>query len=93
MDGAEQVERAGIAVSADLPEQRLCWLGCRIILRGVVRGAFRRFHRRLRCGRVGSGAAEQAHQEQQREGQQHGKGTFHGQRSFLNRFPYRTGFR
>ena len=92
VDGAEQVERAGIAVSADLPEQRLCWLGCRIILRGVVGERFRRFHRRLRGGlrrlrRGGAGA-----QEQQREGQQHGKGTFHGQRSFLNRFPYRTGF-
>ena len=92
VDGAEQVERAGIAVSADLPEQRLCWLGCRIILRGVVGERFRRFHWRLRCGlrrlrRGGAGA-----QEQQREGQQHGKGTFHGQRSFLNRFPYRTGF-
>ena len=72
VDGAEQVERAGIAVSADLPEQRLCWLGCRIILRGVVGERFRRFHWRLRCGlrrlrRGGAGA-----QEQQREGQQHG---------------------
>ena len=57
VDGAEQVERAGIAVSADLPEQRLCWLGCRIILRGVVgkaegAKAQRKGALHLRAGRV-----------------------------------------
>lgn len=92
VDGAEQVERAGIAVSADLPEQRLCWARMPHHPARRGRGAFPPFPlaaplRAASAPRGGAGA-----QEQQREGQQHGKGTFHGQRSFLNRFPYRTGF-